>query len=237
MMSKDKFQEKYRIDSARAKWHDYDDGYYFVTICTQNRECFFGTIINNEMILSETGEYANQQLLTFSEHNKFVEILSYVVMPNHIHLILAIDKTKLSHKKRDNPIIPPVETFHETSHQAGASQTNNFRNAETLGVVETSGMKETFHPVERFSPVETFHETSLQRERTEQATKQQSWLSVAIRLFKQSVTRFANQNGILFGWQERFHDHIIRNQKEMDYITEYIENNVKNWNEDLFHKI
>ena len=188
-MSEDKFQEKYRIDSARAKWHDYDDGYYFVTICTRNRECFFGTIKNNEMILSETGEYVHQQLLVFSEHNEFVEILSSVVMPNHIHLILSIDKTKLPHKKRDIPLIPSAETFHETSLRTG----------------------------------------------TERATKQQSWLSVAIRLFKQSVTRFANQNEIPFGWQERFHDHIIRNQKEMDSITEYIANNVKNWGEDSFY--
>ena len=184
IMSIDKFQSKYRIDSARAKWHDYDDGYYFVTICTKDREYFFGTIKDNAMILSEIGKFTHQQLLLFSEHNEFIEILSSVIMPNHIHLIIAIDRTKLPHKKRDIPI---------------------FQNPRD----------------------ETFHETSLQN-----VTKQQSWLSVAIRLFKQSVTRFANRNGITFGWQERFHDHIIRNQKEMDLIVEYIENNIRKWDND-----
>ena len=208
-MSIDKFQSKYRIDSARAKWHDYDDGFYFVTICTKDREYFFGTIKDNAMILSEIGKFTHQQLLLFSEHNEFIEILSSVIMPNHIHLIIAIDRTKLPHKKRDIPII---------------EMSGNDRFRDKMFDIETLH-EETFHE-------ETFHETSLQN-----VTKQQSWLSVAIRLFKQSVTRFANQNGILFGWQERFHDHIIRNQKEMDYITEYIENNVKNWNEDLFHTL
>ena len=184
-MSTDKFQNRYRIDSTRAKWHDYDDGFYFVTICTKDRECFFGTIKNNEMIFSEIGKYTEQQLLLFPKHNEYIEVLSSVIMPNHIHLILAIDRTKINHKKRDIPILQKTETN------------------------------------------ETFHETSLRN-----ATKQQSWLSVAIRLFKQSVTRFANRNGIAFGWQERFHDHIIRNQKEMDFIVEYIENNIQKWDDD-----
>ena len=40
-----KFGGKYRIPSARAKWWNYtNDGVYFVTICTQNREHFFGEI-------------------------------------------------------------------------------------------------------------------------------------------------------------------------------------------------
>ena len=42
----DKFQNKYRIPSARAQWWDYgNDGAYFITICTAHRECYFGTII------------------------------------------------------------------------------------------------------------------------------------------------------------------------------------------------
>lgn len=184
-MSSDKFQNKYRIDSARAKWHDYDDGFYFVTICTKNRECFFGTIENNEIIFSEIGKYTYQQLKLFSEHSEYIEMLKSVIMPNHIHMILAIDKANLPHKKRDIPILQKIP--------------------------ETNDAHESV---------------------TDKATKQQSWLSVVIRLFKQSVTRFADHNGIRFGWQERFHDHIIRNQKEMDFIVEYIENNIQRWDED-----
>ena len=40
----DKFQNRFRIPSARAIWHDYNGGIYFVTICTKNREHYFGEI-------------------------------------------------------------------------------------------------------------------------------------------------------------------------------------------------
>ncbi|NLN96328.1 MAG: hypothetical protein GX128_09195 [Bacteroidales bacterium] len=52
----EKFQNKYRIPSARAPWWDYgSNAAYFVTICTQNRLHYFGEIKNNEMIFSPLG--------------------------------------------------------------------------------------------------------------------------------------------------------------------------------------
>lgn len=52
----DKFQNKYRIPSARLQGWDYgENGAYFVTICTHNRECYFGDILEGKMILSEMG--------------------------------------------------------------------------------------------------------------------------------------------------------------------------------------
>ena len=45
----DKFQQKYRIPSARATFHNYDGGAYFVTICTEEMKHFFGEISNMEM--------------------------------------------------------------------------------------------------------------------------------------------------------------------------------------------
>jgi len=54
-----KFKNKYRIESNRAQWWDYgNDVFYFLTICTKNREHFFGEIANNAMRLSETGKIA-----------------------------------------------------------------------------------------------------------------------------------------------------------------------------------
>jgi hypothetical protein len=50
----DKFQNKYRIPTARLQNWDYgSDALYFITICTANRECYFGNIVNGEMVLSE----------------------------------------------------------------------------------------------------------------------------------------------------------------------------------------
>ena len=55
----EKFRGKYRIESHRLTNYDYaSDGAYFVTIVTKNREHFFGEIVDNEMVLNELGEIA-----------------------------------------------------------------------------------------------------------------------------------------------------------------------------------
>ena len=45
-----RFKDKYRIQSARASWHDYNSGAYFVTICTAEQVCYFGTISDGKML-------------------------------------------------------------------------------------------------------------------------------------------------------------------------------------------
>ena len=54
-------------------------------------------------------------------------------------------------------------------------------------------------------------------------------LASVIRGIKCSVTKYANENHIPFVWQSRYHDHIIRNQNEMNRIAEYIEKNPLIW--------
>ena len=84
--------------------------------------------------------------------------------------------------------------------------------------------------------VEAFHGTPLRGEQSiTYATQMQSWLSVVIRQFKQSITHFAIQNKISFEWQRKFHDRIIRNTKEMNVIARYIELNVSKWEYDRFY--
>ena len=53
---------------------------------------------------------------------------------------------------------------------------------------------------------------------------------------KGGVTRYANQNGIPFRWQSRFHDHIVRDGKEADLIVNYIRSNVVHWLDDCYHR-
>ena len=152
------------------------------------------------MILSPIGEYAKQQLQTINERYLYAEIMLWTIMPNHIHLILSIDSSKIPHKKRDVPVV-------------------GNDNIQKIGDVSGHGGDVSGH-------VSTAIECAVQG---------QSWLSNVICQFKQSIKRFANQHEIEFAWQTRFHDHIIRNQKEMDLITEYIENNVRKWEEDCFY--
>lgn len=116
-MSDDKFKDKYRIDTARAWWHDYDGGAYFITICTKNREHFFGEIEDGKMVLSEIGEYTLQCIEQIPKHNPYAEIPLYVIMPNHVHLIVLIVETvhAPSHGNRNEN--DTFETVHAPSLQ------------------------------------------------------------------------------------------------------------------------
>lgn len=60
-------------------------------------------------------------------------------------------------------------------------------------------------------------------------------LSVVVGCFKQSVTIYARRNNFDFGWQKRFHDHIIRDKRDGNMISNYIMNNVFNWEGDCFY--
>jgi len=87
-----KFQNKYRIPSARWQSWDYSsEGLYFITINAAHHECLFGTIIDKEMHLSVYGQ------IVAEEWNKSFEIRTglfcdaFVIMPNHIHAILRIE--------------------------------------------------------------------------------------------------------------------------------------------------
>lgn len=90
----EKFKNKYSITSSRLKNYDYSsNGAYFVTICTKNRKHFFGDIIDGKMQLSEIGEIANDCWNQITYHFPFVQLGEFIVMPNHVHGILIIDKT------------------------------------------------------------------------------------------------------------------------------------------------
>ena len=51
------FKGKYRVESARLRGWDYTSaGWYFVTLCTSNRECVLGEVVNGVVHLSPIGE-------------------------------------------------------------------------------------------------------------------------------------------------------------------------------------
>ena len=102
----------------RLNNYDYSrNGAYFVTICTKNKMCILwdnndkyrpissnieatekqnvGTAIGrprNKIKLSEYGRYAKESLNNINDHYPMVYVDKYVIMPNHIHVILRIDK-------------------------------------------------------------------------------------------------------------------------------------------------
>ena len=82
----------------RLKNFDYSkNGYYFVTICTADHKEILSTVTVGrglapaEVILSPIGKIAEEQLLRLSLLHPLVKVEKYVIMPNHIHILLFID--------------------------------------------------------------------------------------------------------------------------------------------------
>ncbi|MFT3746835.1 MAG: hypothetical protein QM768_00895 [Agriterribacter sp.] len=87
----DKFKDKYRISSARLHNWDYRwNASYFITICTQDRNNYFGAIENGKMILSKQGILADVLWQEIKNHAKNIDLDEFIVMPNHIHGIVIL---------------------------------------------------------------------------------------------------------------------------------------------------
>jgi len=87
----DKYQNKYRIPSARLQTGDYgSNAAYFITICTVKREHYFGQITNGKMNLSQQRKIANQFWLEIPNHFSFVLLDEFIIMPNHVHGIMVL---------------------------------------------------------------------------------------------------------------------------------------------------
>ena len=119
----EKFQNKYRIPSARAQWWYYGNaGIYFITICTRNREHYFGKIDKEEMHLSHLGILADVIWHEITNHAQQVELGEFVVMPNHIHGILILNGNENDTINENGDGCATVETRHALSLQT--SQTS-----------------------------------------------------------------------------------------------------------------
>jgi REP element-mobilizing transposase RayT len=87
-----KFRGKYRTTSTRLQNWDYGwNAAYFITICTHNREHYFGEIENRKMHLSSIGVIADVLWHEIKNHVTNVELDTFVVMPNHVHGILILN--------------------------------------------------------------------------------------------------------------------------------------------------
>ena len=77
--------------SIRLRGYDYSqNGAYFVTICTQDRECLFGNVVNKNMVLNDAGLMVRSVWNEIPTHYSGFELHDYVIMPNHFHGITMI---------------------------------------------------------------------------------------------------------------------------------------------------
>ena len=75
--------------STRMPGYDYrTSGYYFITICTKDKKCLFGTTKK----LNEWGKIAERDLVEIPQHFSAVQMDACIVMPNHVHMILKVEQ-------------------------------------------------------------------------------------------------------------------------------------------------
>ncbi len=105
-------------------WDYSSEGVYFITICCNDRESFFGSLIDNKMILSAIGDMASRFWKEIPEHFNHARLDEFVIMPNHIHGIIILDysligKPNIMHES-------PVGTRHGmTLRQDGINKFSN----------------------------------------------------------------------------------------------------------------
>jgi REP element-mobilizing transposase RayT len=204
----EKFQNKYRIQSARLPDWDYgSNGLYFITICTRNRECFFGDVIDGEMQLSEIGNLAKQYLLEIPKRFPYMDLDEFVIMPNHVHAILVVDKTGDDADDRDrNDLDNNDGDCRDAIHRVStaAPSTSDVPNPKQPG-----GITGDKNPM--------LHDN----------------ISNVLNWYTGRVTFESRKIDKNFGWQARFHDHILRDDDEYQRIKKYIIENPGNWYNDL----
>lgn len=90
--------------SIRLKGYDYSQGgAYFVTMVTFHRACLFGEVVNGEMRLNEAGKIADECWQAIPGHFPCVELITHVIMPNHVHGVFYIQDVA----KNQTAAIPP----------------------------------------------------------------------------------------------------------------------------------
>ena len=90
-------REKQERKATRLPEYDYSGaGAYFVTICTKNRRCILSKIVgagvldSPKVVLTKYGNIAEKQIQVMDELYENLSVDKYVIMPNHIHLLVRI---------------------------------------------------------------------------------------------------------------------------------------------------
>ena len=120
--------------SIRLKSYDYSRaGAYFITICTHGRECILGDLVDGEMRLNEYGDIARGEWLNLPNRYPDIELDAAVIMPNHIHAIIAIHAVGVIHelplrndtKRRRTMLIPKIVGYVKMNSAKRINQSRN----------------------------------------------------------------------------------------------------------------
>ncbi len=189
----------------RLNGYDYSrDWYYFVTICTKNREEFFGEIVDTKMILNGYGKIVKNEIFKTPQLRQEIKIDDFVIMPNHLHLIIII---KNKHVGCDCIAPKDIEP----------------KCIEPESIAPKDITPESIIPWKNIRPWE--NNGTMQSFPT---------LSRVIRWLKWTITKqIRDEMGDFnFGWQKAFFDVIIKNHDQLNKTRQYIIDNPWKWAED-----
>ena len=211
--------------SIRLKGYDYSaDGLYFITICTKERNHYFGRVIDGKMVLNERGQIVkNEWLNTINVRKDEVILHEYIVMPNHFHAIIEICRRGVSHTPQihtpqsHTPQSHTPQSHTPQSHTPQSHTPDDGLTTSDRGVCDTidRGVCDTIDRGVCNTPLRSPSKT----------------LGSIIRGFKSAVTK---QIGFPV-WQRNYHEHIIRNTNAFTKISNYILNNPAQWHCDMFN--
>jgi REP element-mobilizing transposase RayT len=98
--------DKHHRRSIRLQEYDYSqDGAYFVTICTSDRACIFGEVIDGTMYLNDAGRIVRAAWDETPDHHPWALLDAFVLMPNHVHGIIVLDGDSLRAGHRPAPTV------------------------------------------------------------------------------------------------------------------------------------
>ena len=83
---------------TRLPKFDYSSpGVYFLTLCTKERQCILGRVLDRPteadlpvLRLSPLGQLVSRQIQAMNDLYESVSVDHFVVMPNHVHLLLVV---------------------------------------------------------------------------------------------------------------------------------------------------
>ncbi|MFD1184609.1 transposase [Pontibacter rugosus] len=146
----------------RLRGFDYSrDSLYFVTSCVQHKACVFGEVVNEEMQLNKCGLIAERQWYWLAEQYSYVILHAFVVMPNHVHGILEIDRDSIVGTGRDLSTLRPDD---ETGAAANSSQKIKSL-SELIAAYKTTASKQIrLAGLTEFSWQRSFHDHIIRNE-------------------------------------------------------------------------
>ncbi len=222
---------KHNRQSIRAPGFDYrDPGTYFVTICTQHREHLFGEIRHGVMGLSAMGQIVKECIKQIPRHFPGITIDTYVVMPNHVHILVHIGDPP-THDGRDVACYVPT-------HERSDNTDTRLIGPRAKGNVPTHEITKNTDAGLIIPRAKSFnvptHEL-MDNTDTRLIGPRARSLGAIIRSLKSACTKYINESrgepGTIV-WQRNFHEHIVRSQEEYDRIRTYIIHNPRHWPSD-----